>query len=69
MKKKEVEIGGVYVAKVSDKLAKVRIIGECVHGGWNAVNTETGRSIRIRSAQRLRYKTTAPPERLGRLNY
>ena len=54
MKKKDVRIGTEYVAKVSGKLANVRIVGESPHGGWDAVNTGTGRSIRIRGVQRLR---------------
>ena len=36
MKKNEVKVGGVYTAKVSDKLVEVRIDGENRHGGWNA---------------------------------
>jgi hypothetical protein len=56
MKKADVEIGAIYIAKVSDKLARVRITGESPYGGWNAVNQETGRAIHIRGAQRLRRK-------------
>lgn len=54
MKKKEIKIGGTYLAKVSAKLVPVKIVEEHYNGGWNAVNTETGRSVRIKSAQRLR---------------
>jgi hypothetical protein len=54
MKKNDVKIGGLYVAKVSDKLVTVRIDGRNDHGGWNATNTATGKHIRIKSAQRLR---------------
>jgi len=54
MKKNEVKIGGVYVAKVSDRLVSVRIDSTHSKGGWNATNTATGRRIRIKSAQRLR---------------
>jgi hypothetical protein len=56
MKKSEVEIGTTYVAKVSGRLARVRIVSESQYGGWNAVNTDTKREIRIRGAQRLRRK-------------
>ena len=54
MKKNEVKVGGMYLAKVSDKVVTVRI--DCTHsgGGWNATNTATGKRIRIKSAQRLR---------------
>ena len=54
MKKRDVEVGKTYLAKVSDNLVPVRITSESVHGGWNAVNTTTGRDVRIRSAARLR---------------
>jgi hypothetical protein len=54
MKKQDVQIGATYLAKVSGKLAKVRIASESRHGGWDAVNVETKRSVRIKSPQRLR---------------
>lgn len=54
MKKNDVEIGAAYVAKVSGRLTRVRIAGISPHGGWNAVNVETGRAVRIRTAGRLR---------------
>ena len=58
MKKAEIKIGGKYVAKVSNQLAVVKIICESPYGGWNAVNTSTGREIRIRGVQRLRREVT-----------
>jgi len=54
IRKADVEIGGRFIAKVSGKLVKVRITAESSYGGWNAVNEESGRAIRIRSARRLR---------------
>ena len=54
MKKNEVKVGGMYIAKVSDKLVTVRIDSTDSKGGWNATNTATGKRIRIKSAQRLR---------------
>jgi hypothetical protein len=54
MKKDEVKIGHLYVAKVSDRIVTVRIDSTNSHGGWNATNTATGKRIRIKSAQRLR---------------
>jgi hypothetical protein len=59
MKKRDVQIGQTYLAKVSGRLAPVRIRRESAYGGWDAVNTKTGRSVRIRSAQRLR-RVVAP---------
>ena len=54
MKKHEITIGGVYAAKVSGKVVPVKITGESPYGGWDAVNTQTRRAVRIRSAARLR---------------
>lgn len=54
MKKEDVRVGGVYQAKVSDRLTEVRITGENRHGGWDAVNVLTNKTVRIKSAQRLR---------------
>lgn len=54
MTKNEVKVGGLYHAKVSDKLVTVRIDSAHSAGGWNATNTRTGKRIRIKSAQRLR---------------
>ena len=53
MKKHEVKVGGTFLAKISDKVVPVRITGESRYGGWDAV-TKTGKTVRIKSAQRLR---------------
>ncbi len=60
MKKAQVQLGGTYVAKVSGTLTTIRVTRENAYGGWDAVNTKTGRAIRIRSAARLRRAATAP---------
>ena len=54
MLKRAVEIGREYVAKVSGKIAVVRILRQSPYGGWEAVNKQTGRAVRIRTAARLR---------------
>ena len=54
MKKNQIEIGGQYTCKVSDKIVVVKITGENSHGGWDATNLKTGKAVRIKSAQRLR---------------
>lgn len=54
MKKADVTLGGVYIAKVSGKLCRVRIEEESPYGGWLATNLSTGRQIHIRGAARLR---------------
>jgi len=65
MKKKEIGIRKHYRAKVSGILSTVRIAGESVHGGWDAVNVSTGRHVRIRTAGRLRFEVPGPRERWG----
>jgi hypothetical protein len=59
MKKKDVEVGARYTAKVSGVMAVVRISGESRYGGWDAVNEATGRAVRVKSAARLRRPATA----------
>jgi len=59
MKKDRVQIGRTFVAKVSGKLATVRIDAESRFGGWNATNIATGRKVRIKSAQRLRREVSS----------
>ncbi len=54
MKKGDVKIGGVYTAKVTNRLVAVRIDAESRYGGWDATNLETNKKVRIKSAQRLR---------------
>jgi len=54
MKKDEIRINGYYSAKVSEKLTVVRIVEEHHNGGWQAVNTKTGKMVRIKSAAKLR---------------
>jgi hypothetical protein len=54
MKKSEVRVGAYYLAKISGRLATVRIDSESPYGGWTATNTATGRKVRIKTAARLR---------------
>ncbi len=54
MKKNDVKVGGIYTAKISDRLVSVRIDSAHSKLGWNATNTATGKRIHIKSAQRLR---------------
>lgn len=59
MKKAEVEIGGVYTAKVSGRVVEVRIFHASEHGsGWWARSLATNRIVHIRSAQRLRTRVS-----------
>jgi hypothetical protein len=54
MKKSEVKLGGVYTAKVTNKLVQVRIDAESRYGGWDGTNIQTGKKVRIKSPARLR---------------
>ncbi len=54
MKKNEVKIGGVYMAKVTNKLVQVRIDAVSKYGGWTATSLASKKSVRIRSATKLR---------------
>lgn len=56
MKKTEVEIGAVYVMKVSNKLVPVRIDRVSSFQGWTGTNLRTDREVQIRSARKLRRK-------------
>lgn len=54
MKAKAVVVGNTYLVKVTGRIVPVQIIAPDPRGGWNAVNTVTGRSLRLKSAARLR---------------
>lgn len=53
MQKKDIIIGGKYLAKVSGKVVIVKVISESRLGGFNVVNLSTGRNIRVRTGARL----------------
>ncbi len=54
MQKKDILIGGKYLAKVSGKVVIVKVISESRLGGYQVINLTTGRSIRVRTGARLR---------------
>ena len=60
MKKSEVKTGKYYTAKVSGRMATIRIDAENPNGGWDATNLTTRKKVRIKSAQRLRHETRPP---------
>jgi len=60
MLKKDVVLRGIYIAKVSGKLTRIRLTGESKYGGWDAINEGTGRAIRIKSAAKLRRLVAMP---------
>lgn len=53
MLKKDIQIGGIYRAKVSGSKVKVQILRESPYGGWDAKNLTTNREVRIKTAARL----------------
>ena len=60
MKKNEVKIGGIYTAKVTNKLVQVRIDAESRYGGWEATNLATKKKVRIKSPAKLRAAVGGP---------
>jgi hypothetical protein len=63
MLKRQVKIGSYYaIAHTSyNKLSVVQITGENRYGGYDAVKLSTGRTIRIKSAAKLRYEVQPNP--------
>ena len=65
MKKNEVKIGGIYIAKVTNRLVQVRINAESRYGGWDALNLLTRKKVRVRSAAKLRSAVVSPTAATG----
>ena len=61
MKKADVQIGKTYIVTVSGKPVRVRITRECGYGGWYGRSLVTNRTIRIRTAARLRSEVKLCP--------
>ena len=62
MKNSDVQIGATYLVKVADNLVPVKHVREHSRGGWEGTSAKTGKTIRIKSAQRLRKRLAdAPP--------
>lgn len=60
IRKRDVKIGGKYRARISDRIVTVRIDSATMYGtGWNATNLDTGRTVRIRSAAKLRSEVSS----------
>ncbi|MBN2583204.1 MAG: winged helix-turn-helix domain-containing protein [Planctomycetes bacterium] len=54
MKKADVKVGATYLVKVAGNLVPVKIDREHDRGGWEGTSAKSGKTIRIKSAQRLR---------------
>ena len=63
MKATEVKLCGIYKAKVTGNLVSVKITHENPSGGWQALNLKTGKTVRIKSAKRLRGAVNRPATR------
>ena len=63
MKKADVQINATYSVKVAGNLVPVKITAEHPNGGWDGTSVKTGKTIRIKSPQRLR-KRLADAEHL-----
>lgn len=63
MLKKQVKVGAHYaIAHTSyNRLSVIRIDSESQYGGWNATKLSTGRTIRIKSAAKLRCEVALNP--------
>ena len=66
MRKKEIEIGKTYLAKVSGKLTAVRLTGNSPYKGYDGLNLKTGRTVRIKTAAKLRKEFTEEAISLGK---
>ena len=63
MKKQDVQIGKVYLVTVSGKRARVRLTNESPYGGYDGVNEDTHRKVRIKTAGRLQREIKDPEAR------
>ena len=54
MKRTDVQTGATYLVKLAGNLVPVRIDRQHENGGWLGTSVKTGKSIRIKSPQRLR---------------
>ena len=53
MNANEVQIDAYYTCKVDHKLTIVHVLDENPTGGWDAINTNTGKRIHVKAAKRL----------------
>src|SRR4028119_2002976 len=54
MKKDEIEVGGIYLAKVGTRMVEVRVERENGRGGGEASRAGTGQPVRLKDAKPLR---------------
>jgi len=61
MKAKEIEVGSVYIAKVSGQITLVRVLRLHPIYGWEVRNLRSGRVTHFRTAGRFRAAVDVPP--------
>lgn len=59
MLKKDVKVGKTYEVRLYGNFVKVKLVSESRLGGWLAINLNTNRNIRIKSAAKLRREVTS----------
>lgn len=59
-KNANIELQGFYTCKVTNKVVTVQILASSPQGGWEALNTATGKKIHIKGPERLIKKVPAP---------
>jgi hypothetical protein len=63
MRQQDIKIGGVYTAKITDKVVPVRIDAENPNGGWDGTNLATKKKVRIKSPRKLRREVATEGDR------
>lgn len=61
MKQSDVKIGATYQVKVAGNLVPVKIVRTHECGGWDGTSVKTGKTIRIKTEQRLRRQLADAP--------
>ncbi len=62
----DVKIGRYYATKISGNMTIVKIEAAIPRGGWTGRNVFTNRTVRIKSAAKLRGDVTARGKRIER---
>ena len=59
-KNANIKLQGFYTCKVTNKVVTIQILSSNPKGGWDAVNTKTGKKIHIKGPERLIKSVSAP---------
>ena len=59
-KNANIEINGFYTCKVTKKVTTIQILASTPKGGWEAVNTATGKKIHVKGPEHLIEKVDGP---------